>query len=170
MRSAEEAAKKWQEEEMKKSIVYFALWALSVLVAFSLGLLGGAKVILSMKKAEVAEDAARIAELEREAEQYEEMITSWYGPGFHGRRTANTETFDTTRMTAAHRTLPFGTILLLEYQGRYAVCRINDRGPYVEGRDLDVSLAVARELGILRDGVVELRAKVIMQGRPSVGD
>lgn len=74
------------------------------------------------------------------------------------------------RLTAAHRTLPFGTVLLLEYQDRFAVCQINDRGPYIDGRHLDVSRAVAEALGIIDPGVVSLRARVIMMGRPSVGD
>ncbi len=155
---------------MKRSSVYFAGWLLSIIVALSVGLYAGAKVILSMKAAEVRENAARIAELQAEADGYETLIASWYGEPFHGRRTANMEIYDMRQMTAAHRTLPFGTILLLEYQGRYAVCQINDRGPYIDGRHLDVSRAVAEALGIIDPGVVSLRARVIMMGRPSVGD
>lgn len=155
----------------KNNVVTFAAWALSLLIALSVGMVAGAKVILGLKRAEVRESAARIAELQREAEECEEtLITSWYGEPFHGRRTANTEIYDMSKMTAAHKTLPFGTILLLEYQGRYAVCRINDRGPFIDGRHLDVSRAVAEALGIIDPGVVSLRARVIMMGRPSVGD
>lgn len=155
---------------MRKPTVYFASWALSALMAFSAGLLGGAKVILSMKKAEVMEDAVRIAELQREADEYMTLIASWYGSEFHGRPTSSGVVFDVTKFTAAHRTLPFGTVLLLEYQDRFAVCQINDRGPYIDGRHLDVSRAVAEALGIIDPGVVSLRARVIMMGRPSVGD
>jgi rare lipoprotein A len=155
---------------MKRSSLYFAAWSLSVIVALSVGMYLGAKVILGLKAAEVREADGLIEALEREADDYVMMIASWYGPRFHGRRTANMEIYDMNEMTAAHRSLPFGTILLLEYQGRYAVCRINDRGPFVDGRHLDVSRAVAEALGLVEPGVAEVRARVIMCGRPSVGD
>lgn len=154
----------------KNNVVTFAAWALSLLIALSVGMVAGAKVILGLKRAEVRESAARIIELEREAEQYETVIASWYGTPFHGRRTANMEVYDMNEYTAAHRTLPFGTILLVEYGGRYVVVRVNDRGPFVDGRELDLSYAAARALGIVEAGVVRLRTRVIMTGRVSVED
>jgi len=77
-------------------------------------------------------------------------VASWYGPGFQGRRTASGETFDTNKMTAASRDLPFGTKVLVTNprNGRTCQVTINDRGPYVKGRDIDLSHAAAQRLGI----------------------
>lgn len=78
------------------------------------------------------------------------MFASWYGPGFHGRLTANGETFDQDAMTAAHKTLPFGTVLRVTNpaNGARIVVRINDRGPFIAGRDIDLSRGAARALDI----------------------
>lgn len=73
---------------------------------------------------------------------------SWYGPGFHGRRTASGAIFNQNAMTAAHRTLPFGTKLHVTYKGHSIRVTVNDRGPFVRGRVLDLSRAAARQLGI----------------------
>ena len=83
---------------------------------------------------------------------------SWYGPGFHGRRTASGETFNTNDLTAAHRTLPFGTRVRVvnKKTGRSVVVRINDRGPYAHGRVIDLSRASAQAIGITGVGSVEL--------------
>ncbi len=81
---------------------------------------------------------------------------SWYGPGFQGRRTASGETFNTHEMTAAHRTLPFGTRVRVMNQrtGKSVVVRINDRGPYAHGRVIDLSRASAQAIGISGVGSV----------------
>src|SRR3954451_4957932 len=83
---------------------------------------------------------------------------SWYGPGFHGKRTANGERFNTHALTAAHKSLPFGTQLRVtnERTGRSVVVRINDRGPYAHGRVIDLSKAAADAVGILSAGTVTL--------------
>jgi rare lipoprotein A len=83
---------------------------------------------------------------------------SWYGPGFHGRRTASGETFDANAMTAAHRTLPFGTRVrvLNKRTGQSVVVRINDRGPYAHGRVIDLSRASAKAIGISGVGSIEI--------------
>ena len=75
---------------------------------------------------------------------------SWYGPGFHGRRTASGERFDAGAMTAAHRSLPFGTRVRVtnRVNGRSVVVRINDRGPFTGGRSLDLSAGAARAIGM----------------------
>ncbi len=75
---------------------------------------------------------------------------SWYGPGFHGRRTASGERFNTHDMTAAHKTLPFGTKVKVTNKktGQSVVVRINERGPYAHGRVIDLSKASARAIGI----------------------
>ena len=88
----------------------------------------------------------------------ESGAASWYGPGFHGKRTANGETFNTNALTAAHKTLPFGTQLRVtnERTGKSVVVRINDRGPYAHGRVIDLSKAAAEAVGISGVGKVTL--------------
>jgi rare lipoprotein A len=83
---------------------------------------------------------------------------SWYGPGFHGRRTASGETFNTNAMTAAHRTLPFGTRVRVvnKRTGKSVIVRINDRGPYAHGRVIDLSRASAQAIGISGVGSVDV--------------
>jgi len=80
---------------------------------------------------------------------------SWYGGKFHGRKTANGEIFDLTKFTAASRTLPLGTYVLVVNleNGRRVVVRINDRGPYVEGRIIDLSMASAMKIDMIKKGV-----------------
>ena len=80
------------------------------------------------------------------------MLTSWYGPGFHGRLTANGEVYDQMGLTAAHKTLPFGTRLRVCYQGCVNV-RINDRGPFIGARELDLSRGAAEAIGLTHPGV-----------------
>ena len=84
------------------------------------------------------------------------MLTSWYGPGFHGRLTANGEVYDQMGFTGAHKTLPFGTRLQVCYQGCINV-RINDRGPYIGARELDLSRGAAEAIGLTGPGVDYVR-------------
>lgn len=93
---------------------------------------------------------------------------SWYGDKFHGKRTASGEIFDENALTASHRTLPFGTIIRVTNlkNGKSVKVRINDRGPSVRGRITDVSKAAARELDMVRDGVVPVRIEVIRRAGP----
>lgn len=88
---------------------------------------------------------------------------SWYGPGFHGRKTANGEIFDENSLTAAHKTLPFNTQLKItnRLNGQSVVVRINDRGPYIGQRSLDLSKAAAHCLGSTRTGVVPYEAVIL---------
>lgn len=83
----------------------------------------------------------------------EQGLASWYGPGLQGLPTASGEPFDANGYTAAHKTLPFGTMLNVTYGGRSVPVRVNDRGPYTGGRDLDLSQAAARDIGLTRVGV-----------------
>jgi rare lipoprotein A (peptidoglycan hydrolase) len=90
-------------------------------------------------------------------------MASFYGSEFAHRRTASGERFDPSQLTAAHRTLPFGTrvrVTNLE-NGRRVVVRINDRGPYARGRVLDLSRAAARKLGFVSDGVTRVRLEIL---------
>jgi len=88
---------------------------------------------------------------------------SWYGPGFHGRRTASGEIFDTNALTMAHRTLPLGSRVRVTNlaNGRSIVLRVNERGPYVRGRIGDLSHAAATRLGFVEGGVVRARIELI---------
>ena len=93
-------------------------------------------------------------------------IASWYGPGFHGKTTANGEPYDMYAFTAAHKTLPFGTVVRVVDldTGRSVVVRINDRGPFVPGRIIDLSYAAAEALGILDRGTA--RVGLVVLRRP----
>ncbi|MGI9048034.1 MAG: septal ring lytic transglycosylase RlpA family protein [Rubrobacteraceae bacterium] len=82
----------------------------------------------------------------------EQLVASWYGPGFAGLTTASGEPFNPNDYTAASKTLPFGTKLIITYNGKSVVVRINDRGPYVAGRDLDLSQAAAEYIGLTAAG------------------
>ena len=93
---------------------------------------------------------------------------SWYGPGFQGRRTANGERFNTHAMTAAHKSLPFGTRLRVCRSGKCVVVRVNDRGPYIRGRFLDLSHRAASSIGVTSRGVATVTATVVAPaGAPS---
>ncbi len=88
---------------------------------------------------------------------------SWYAGKFQGRLTANGEVFDTNRLTAAHRTLPFGTLVRVTNpaNNRSVVVRINDRGPFIEGRVIDLSRAAAESIGVVAAGVAEVDLEVV---------
>jgi rare lipoprotein A len=83
---------------------------------------------------------------------------SWYGPGFHGRKTASGERFNSGAMTAAHRSLPFGTRVRVVHEGtgRSVVVRINDRGPFTGGRVIDLARGPAQALGMTASGVARV--------------
>lgn len=96
-----------------------------------------------------------------------EMRASWYGPNFHGNETANGEIYDQEAFTAAHRYFRFGTLLRLTNpeNGKQIIVRINDRGPFLKYRQLDLSKAAARELGTLTKGVSKIKVEqVTLQG------
>jgi rare lipoprotein A len=90
-------------------------------------------------------------------------VASWYGPGFHGRRTASGQRFDMHALTAAHPTLPFGTRVKVTNlaNGRSVVLVVNDRGPFVRGRIIDVSHHGAEHLGFVRAGTARVRVRVL---------
>jgi peptidoglycan lytic transglycosylase len=119
------------------------------LLTVSLFALGAAVATPSLVQAEPDNRSGRAVQSGR---------ASWYGPGFHGRKTASGETFNANALTAAHRTLPFGTRLRVmnKSTGRSVVVRINDRGPYAHGRVIDLSRASAQAIGISGVGSVEL--------------
>ena len=93
----------------------------------------------------------------------QEGIASWYGPNFHGGRTSNGEIYNMYEMTAAHKTLPMNTMVRVtnKRNGRSVVVRINDRGPFVSGRIIDLSYAAGKKLGIDRTGTAPVRLTVL---------
>ncbi len=94
---------------------------------------------------------------------YEVGIASWYGPGFDGRRTANGEIYDMNGISAAHKTLPFGTIVqVVDLEtGKSVIVRINDRGPFIEGRIIDLSKGAAEKLGIIDKGITKVGLRIL---------
>ena len=88
---------------------------------------------------------------------------SWYGPGFYGNRTANGEVYRRGTMTAAHRTLPFGTKVRVTnlWNGRKAVIRINDRGPFIDHRVIDLGHGAASDLGLTASGIAQVKLEVL---------
>lgn len=97
-------------------------------------------------------------------------MASWYGPGFHGRQTSSGEVYDMHQLTAAHRELPLGTRVMVTNlnNGRSVEVRVNDRGPFVADRILDVSYAAGRLLGMIGPGVIPVRV-VVTQLPPGEG-
>ena len=94
-------------------------------------------------------------------------LASYYADDFHGKATANGEIFDMEALTAAHRTLPFGTVLRVTNlgNGKEVTVRVNDRGPFVGDRVIDLSLAAARELGLEASGVATVSIDVLEMGQ-----
>ncbi len=119
---------------MKRKLIIFFLW----LILFSAILLQSAA-----------------------AEQ--EGTASWYGGKFHGRKTANGEIFDTNKLTAAHRALPFNTMVKVTNLGnnRSVIVRVNDRGPFIQGRIIDLSRAAAERLDMVHTGTARVRVEVL---------
>lgn len=95
-------------------------------------------------------------------------VASWYGPGFHGQATANGETYNQNELTAAHRTLPFNTIVRVVNldNGKSVTVRINDRGPYANNRVIDLSYAAAREIDMVNAGLARVRLHLVSSEEP----
>lgn len=125
------------------------------LAAGSVGCAGGRPEAVVPRAAETPEPGGKWR-------LYETGMASWYGGRWHGRKTANGERFDQNSMTAAHRRLPFNTRVRVTNlrTGQSAVVRINNRGPYIRGRVIDVSRAAAQKIGIHRGGVGRVKLEV----------
>lgn len=146
---------------------YIKLLSIISLVVVSVGLINLGDTSASdnhgMPKVSVSKDAEpNLAPVE--LSDIGVMTASWYGPRFHGKTTANGEVYNQAALTAAHKSLPFGTLLQITNlrNGKSTIVRINDRGPYVEGRDLDLSKGTAKSLGILHKGVVRVKVQQIV--------
>jgi len=101
----------------------------------------------------------------------EEGVASWYGVPYHGRKASNGEIYDMEKMTAAHRTLPFDSIVRVTNlkNGKQTEVRIIDRGPFVEGRVIDLSHAAAREIDMVGMGIAPVRLELLSGPHPTVG-
>ncbi|MCU0286005.1 MAG: septal ring lytic transglycosylase RlpA family protein [Acidobacteria bacterium] len=101
---------------------------------------------------------------------FENGIATWYGRRFHGRRTANGEKFDMHKLTAAHKTLPFHTLVEVENldNGKRVIVRINDRGPFRNNRIIDLSYNAAKKLDCCKDGVVPVVLRIVKPGEVSI--
>ena len=102
------------------------------------------------------------------AGKVEKGIASWYGEPYHGRRTASGEVYDMHRLTAAHRTLSFGTVVRVTRRDTNASVevRINDRGPFIKGRIIDLSFAAAKRIGLDIDGIAPVRVETLKRRHP----
>jgi rare lipoprotein A len=125
--------------------------------------------IAEIKKREIEEVTEREYQLLKELDGqpfeqfYQTGIASWYGGKFHGRRTSNGEVYDMYKLTAAHKTLPFNTIVEVKNLGndQTVIVRINDRGPFVKNRIIDLSYKAAKKLGMAEQGVVLVGLQLI---------
>src|SRR4029453_14035724 len=128
----------------------------------------GAVMLLIMLPAALADEPARATQIQR-------GLASYYGRGFHGEETASGEIFDKREMVAAHRTLPFGTVIRVTNleNGRRVTLRVIDRGPYGrnyrKGTVVDVSRGAARRLGFIKKGLVRVRLEVIREPASHTG-
>ncbi|MCC7109678.1 MAG: septal ring lytic transglycosylase RlpA family protein [Deltaproteobacteria bacterium] len=123
---------------------------------------GGDAAVLDVA-ATRAQEAVQSGDVEL-TDAVDEGMVSFYHDSLAGNPTANGERYRLGGATCAHKTLPFGTIVVIEDTdtGKVATCRVNDRGPFVKGRVLDVSRRVARELGIVERGVIRARLRLIL--------
>ena len=106
----------------------------------------------------------------RSAKGFEQTGTaSWYGPGFHGRTTANGEKYDMLKVSAAHKNLPFGTVLKVENleNGKVVHVRVNDRGPFHDNRVIDLSRSAAEKIDMLKEGTARVHLSLLTEHKPS---
>lgn len=123
---------------------------------------GGAPV----KKGKSKKPATYAAQNYSSGSSYQSGKASWYGGRFHGRKTASSETYNMNSLTAAHRSLPFGTRVRVTNTrtGSSVVVRINDRGPFIAGRIIDLSRAAASQIGLTSSGVAAVKVDVLGKG------
>ena len=141
---------------MKKNVLFF----LSVILLFGCG--GGAQVYKTNTKPYTVAGSTYYP-LKTAKGFSESGVASWYGKKFHGRKTASGERYNQNKMTAAHKTLPFGTRVRVKNleNGKSVEVKINDRGPFKKGRVIDVSRAAAKKLEMINSGTAKVNIKVV---------
>jgi len=148
---------------MKRLLTMFAVLTLTgVAVLPGLGCSTAGRVPPSMETAKAPATQSK-KPAKQKVRSREKGIASWYGGKFHGRQTASGERYDMNKMTAAHKTLPFGTRVRVTNldTGRKVVVRINDRGPFVRGRIIDLSRAAARKMDMIQAGTAKVLVEVL---------
>lgn len=125
-----------------------------------------AKVKTKIAKTSKPAKVAKAAKSTAGGASYQSGMASWYGGKFHGRKTANGETYNMNAMTAAHKTLPFGTRVRVTNtrNGDTTIVRINDRGPFIAGRIIDLSRAAAADIGVTNSGVAPVKIAILGKG------
>ena len=121
------------------------------------------KYVTKTKKSRARESVAKAKKLNLSVGDELHFVCSYYGKKFHGRTSSNGEVYDMYKLTAAHKSLPFDTKLKVtnEDNGKSVIVRITDRGPFVEGRDLDLSYAAAKKIGLIPYGVKKMKIEVM---------
>ena len=124
------------------------------------------KYVTKTMKQKAKESVANAPKLDIKVGDKFYFVSSYYGKKFHGKPCANGEIFDMYKYTAAHKSLPFNTKLKVtnEDNGKSVVVRVIDRGPFVDGRDLDLSYAAAKKIGLISYGVKKLKVEIIKIG------
>lgn len=148
------ASRRFRFSGIRRSLV--GSWLPALLLTHGCTLVGGPSAPEPLRPPAVASSGAL-------AGWTQTGVASWYGDPFHGRRTASGEVYDMDGLTAAHQTLPFGTRVRVENldNGKTITVRINDRGPFVKSRILDVSRRAARQLGLIVPGTARVRITVL---------
>jgi rare lipoprotein A len=139
----------------------FVIYCLAVLSLVGCATTGGTQYKTNLKPYTIA---GKTYYPWADAKNYSETgVASWYGPKFHGRKTASGEKYNQNAMTAAHKTLPFGTKVRVKNvkNDKSVIVRINDRGPFAKGRIIDVSRAAAKKLDMINSGTAKVNIKVV---------
>lgn len=135
--------------------------AVSLVVAFGVSFGVGARPVLDSTfysgVSPVSQGSPDVPRENRPDEESRTMTASYYGREFAGLPTASGPAFDPKKLTAAHKTLPLGTKLLVEHKDKSVKVTVTDRGPYIEGREIDLSRAAAKEIGLIRPGTGEVQ-------------
>ena len=165
---------------MKHEKQFFSLSFVAILITIALGANHGRAVFQGIATSynplyNSAEAALRPALLTREGSHTRKKAlfpvtegkASFYSDQFHGRKTANGETFNTDKLTAAHPSLPFGTWVRVTNlrNGKDVIVRINDRGPFVKGRIIDLSTSAAKEIGLIKSGTARVKLEALSSGQ-----
>lgn len=127
------------------------------------------QTVKAVKSAKKAEKAKQNAHKKVARKHFQSGVASYYADKFNGRRTANGETFNNAAMTAAHKTLPFGTLVEVTNMrnGKKVVVRVNDRGPYAHARVIDLSKTAARQLGMHHSGTAKVKLAILNKNKKS---